>query len=251
MKVITIYLLFRSIFYKLEGEFVIPKEIRPKGDLIGDYYHEYIKSNKDKKAKKKGKKLTTESSSSLSDTTTQKRTKEKKTEDTWDNGGIKVIDAQERELNPDVPNFGRQPFSDDEIIETFKVFDLNGNGYIGVAEVKFVLDYMKEDVTDEEVDEMIRMLDLDGDGQVSFKEFYKMATGQSLAPVGVSLPPAFEKGEIPEDNNLDFITKIKEKNMKKKKQSTSGPTSSIESSSSSNNSIKKEKKAALKMFEQR
>ena len=111
------------------------------------------------------------------------------------------------------------------------------------------MDFMKEDVTDEEVDEMIRMLDLDGDGQVSFKEFYKMATGQSLAPVGVSLPPAFEKGEIQEDNNLDFIAKIKEKNLKKKK-TTSGPTSSLDSSSSSN-TIKKEKKKALKMFEER
>jgi hypothetical protein len=36
---------------------------------------------------------------------------------------------------------------------------------------------------------MIRMLDVDGDGEVNFKEFYKMATGQSLAPIGVALPP--------------------------------------------------------------
>jgi hypothetical protein len=48
---------------------------------------------------------------------------------------------------------------------------------------------MGEIVTDEEVDEMIRMLDVDGDGEVNFKEFYKMATGQSLAPIGVALPP--------------------------------------------------------------
>lgn len=33
------------------------------------------------------------------------------------------------------------------------------------------------------------MLDVDGDGEVNFKEFYKMATGQSLAPIGVALPP--------------------------------------------------------------
>jgi len=36
---------------------------------------------------------------------------------------------------------------------------------------------------------MIWMLDVDGDGEVNFKEFYKMATGQSLAPIGVALPP--------------------------------------------------------------
>jgi len=68
-------------------------------------------------------------------------------------------------------------------------FDMNGNGYIGVAEIRFVLDALGEDVTDEEIDEMVRMLDVDGDGQVNFKEFYKMASGYSLAPIGVALPP--------------------------------------------------------------
>ena len=69
---------------------------------------------------------------------------------------------------------------------------MNGNGYVGVAEIRFVLDAMGEDVTDEEIDEMVRMLDVDGDGQVSFKEFYKMACGQSLAPIGVALPPPID-----------------------------------------------------------
>lgn len=54
---------------------------------------------------------------------------------------------------------------------------MNGNGYIGNAEIRFVLEAMQEKVTDEEIDEMIRMLDVDGDGEVNFKEFYKMATG--------------------------------------------------------------------------
>ncbi len=41
---------------------------------------------------------------------------------------------------------------------------MNGNGYIGVAEIRFVLDALGEDVTDEEIEEMVRMLDIDGDG---------------------------------------------------------------------------------------
>lgn len=85
--------------------------------------------------------------------------------------------------------FDNQPFTDDQIKEAFFTFDMNGNGYIGVAEIRFVLDALGEDVTDEEIDEMVRMLDVDGDGQVNFKEFYKMASGQSLAPIGVALPP--------------------------------------------------------------
>lgn len=99
--------------------------------------------------------------------------------------GIKVVDAAGRgeddddeEHNPLVQNvFDNQPFSDDQIKEAFFTFDMNGNGYIGVAEIRFVLDALGEDVTDEEIDEMVRMLDVDGDGQVNFKEFYKMASG--------------------------------------------------------------------------
>lgn len=54
---------------------------------------------------------------------------------------------------------------------------MNGNGYIGASEIRFVMSALGEEVTEEEIDEMIRMLDIDGDGQVNFKEFYKMASG--------------------------------------------------------------------------
>jgi len=54
---------------------------------------------------------------------------------------------------------------------------MNGNGYVGAAEIRFVLDALGEDVTDEEIDEMIRLIDIDGDGQVNYSEFYKMASG--------------------------------------------------------------------------
>jgi hypothetical protein len=65
---------------------------------------------------------------------------------------------------------------------------MNANGYIGASEIRFVLDALGEAATDEEIDEMIRLIDIDGDGQVNFKEFYKMASGQSLAPLGAAIP---------------------------------------------------------------
>lgn len=82
----------------------------------------------------------------------------------------------------------KQPFTDAEIKEAFYTFDLNGNGYVGAAEIRFVMDALGEAVTDEEIDEMIRMVDIDGDGEVNFREFYKMASGQSLAPLGAAIP---------------------------------------------------------------
>ena len=58
-------------------------------------------------------------------------------------------------------------FTDEEILEAFRAFDLDKNNFIGAAEIRHVLINIGENVTDEEVDEMIRMVDKDGDGQVT------------------------------------------------------------------------------------
>lgn len=73
-------------------------------------------------------------------------------------------------------------FSDDEILEAFRAFDLDKNNFVGAAEIRHVLINIGEQVTDEEVDEMIRMVDFDGDGQVSWAEFYSMVTGGKTPP---------------------------------------------------------------------
>lgn len=66
-----------------------------------------------------------------------------------------------------------------EVLESFKVFDLDGNGYITASElheVMFSLAGMSEKVSKEEVDEMIRETDLDEDGRINYKEFAKMVS---------------------------------------------------------------------------
>lgn len=78
-------------------------------------------------------------------------------------------------------------FTDDEILEAFKAFDLDKNNFVGAAEIRHVLINIGEQVTDEEVDEMIRMVDSDGDGQVSWDEFYSMVTGGKKAPAGLGV----------------------------------------------------------------
>ena len=66
--------------------------------------------------------------------------------------------------------------SDEEqdIIEVFKVFDNDGNGYITAAELRHVMTNLEEKLTDEEIDEMINEADIDGDGQISYNEFKRM-----------------------------------------------------------------------------
>merc|ERR1711884_448484 len=62
----------------------------------------------------------------------------------------------------------------EELIEAFKVFDRDGNGFISAAELRHVMTNLGEKLTDEEVDEMIREADVDGDGQINYEEFVKM-----------------------------------------------------------------------------
>jgi Ca2+-binding EF-hand superfamily protein len=92
-------------------------------------------------------------------------------------GGTDVgIGMQEAPRDPN----GR--FTDEEILEAFRAFDLDKNNFIGAAEIRHILINIGEQVTDEEVDEMIRMVDKDGDGQVSWEEFYEMVTGGKKPP---------------------------------------------------------------------
>merc|ERR1719281_550895 len=61
-----------------------------------------------------------------------------------------------------------------ELIEAFKVFDRDGNGFISAAELRHAMSNLGQKMSDEEVVEMIREADLDLDGQVNYEEFVKM-----------------------------------------------------------------------------
>ena len=61
-----------------------------------------------------------------------------------------------------------------KLMEAFKVFDKDGNGFISSVELRHVMTNLGEKLTDDEVDEMIREADVDGDGQVNYDEFVKM-----------------------------------------------------------------------------
>ena len=64
--------------------------------------------------------------------------------------------------------------NEEEIVEAFKVFDKNGDGYLSHAEMRHVMGNLGEKLTDEEVEEMVAEADVDGDGSVNYEEFVKM-----------------------------------------------------------------------------
>ena len=64
--------------------------------------------------------------------------------------------------------------TEDELIEAFRVFDRDENGYISAAELKSTMTNLGEMMSDEEVMEMIREADIDEDGQINYEEFVAM-----------------------------------------------------------------------------
>lgn len=116
------------------------------------------------------------------------------------------------EKNPDYTVIKDQ-FTKTEIKEAFDYLAMTNGKFITIKDLEFFLDVLEEDINEEDIREMIRMCDFEGNNQVRYEEFEKMATGQSLAPIGQAFPPTFqmiekkkqlEKLDLIENNN-DFM----------------------------------------------
>lgn len=59
--------------------------------------------------------------------------------------------------------------TEEEIRESFSIFDKDGNGYISSSELRHVMANLGEKLTDEEIDDMIREVDENGDGQIDWE----------------------------------------------------------------------------------
>lgn len=61
----------------------------------------------------------------------------------------------------------------EDILEAFRVFDKDGNGFISATELRYLMTNLSETLSDEEVDEMIRQADVDGDGMIDYVAYIK------------------------------------------------------------------------------
>ena len=57
---------------------------------------------------------------------------------------------------------------EEEMLEAFRVFDKDGNGFISADELSHVMTTLGEKLTRDEVEAMIREADLDKDGLVNY-----------------------------------------------------------------------------------
>ncbi|KAL3890968.1 hypothetical protein ACJMK2_003234 [Sinanodonta woodiana] len=65
---------------------------------------------------------------------------------------------------------------DYELLDAFKYFDKDGNGYIDRDELKAVLTQFGDKMTEEEVDNVLHEADTNGDGRIDYPEFCEQMT---------------------------------------------------------------------------
>jgi len=71
-----------------------------------------------------------------------------------------------RQIRESSPNIQK------DIVDAFKVFDKDGNGFISAAELRHVMMNLgKQKLSEEDAEEMIREADVDGDGQINYEDF--------------------------------------------------------------------------------
>jgi len=66
----------------------------------------------------------------------------------------------------------------EEFIRGFQVFDKEGNGFIGVGELRYVLTQLGEKMTDEEVDELLKGVQTGSDGNINYESFVRTILSQ-------------------------------------------------------------------------
>ncbi|XP_021355925.1 neo-calmodulin-like isoform X3 [Mizuhopecten yessoensis] len=66
------------------------------------------------------------------------------------------------------------PISNEKQLEAFKVFDMDGNGYIDKHELRYTMRRLGENLSEEDIKEMFKEADLNGDGMIDFNEFTRL-----------------------------------------------------------------------------
>mmetsp|Transcript_115357 Transcript_115357/g.182261 ORF Transcript_115357/g.182261 Transcript_115357/m.182261 type:complete len:157 (-) Transcript_115357:127-597(-) len=95
-----------------------------------------------------------------------------------DSNGDGVIDFREF---VDLVERKNQELKDcEELMGTFKQFDVNGNGFIERNEWFTVMRTMAESLDEEELEEMFIAADTNNDGKVSYQEFVDSMVSQSM-----------------------------------------------------------------------
>lgn len=90
--------------------------------------------------------------------------------------GNELIDENDflsfvKQIQQLAPSLGEEDVSMD-LMAAFKVFDLDGDGFITREELKVAMEMIGEDITEEQLTQVIIMADTDHDGKINYEGRY-------------------------------------------------------------------------------
>ncbi|KAL3343040.1 hypothetical protein AABB24_026873 [Solanum stoloniferum] len=101
------------------------------------------------------------------------------------NGSVE-FDELVNAITPDMIN-GEVLVNKGQLLEVFRSFDRDGNGYITLAELAGSMAKMGQPLSYPELTEMIKEADVDGDGVISFNEFATVMARSAAEFLGVPI----------------------------------------------------------------
>lgn len=101
------------------------------------------------------------------------------------NGSVE-FDELVRTILPDLKNNAEVLLNQEQLLDVFKCFDRDSNGFISAAELAGAMAKMGQPLTYKELTEMIREADTDGDGVISFNEFKTIMARSASDFLGLS-----------------------------------------------------------------
>lgn len=63
---------------------------------------------------------------------------------------------------------------EDELMESFKTFDIDGDGKLNIKEMKYLLLTLGERLEDVEIEEIISQVDSTGEGTINYRDFVRI-----------------------------------------------------------------------------
>mmetsp|Transcript_7589 Transcript_7589/g.10472 ORF Transcript_7589/g.10472 Transcript_7589/m.10472 type:complete len:149 (+) Transcript_7589:110-556(+) len=71
-------------------------------------------------------------------------------------------------------------YTDNDLVQAFKAFDKDGNGFISIPELRYVLCCLGDKLDDEAVDSMLDQADPSGQGSVQYESFIRSMMSRQM-----------------------------------------------------------------------
>lgn len=133
---------------------------------------------------------------------------------TTSKGKVQVMAVPEVALplqDDDIP--GLPGVRESHVREAFTQIDFDGNGFIGVSELRYLLTVLGEEPKDDELDEMLAMIGSESDGQAAFEDFRMLFAPKSsvlaeMETMAPAPPEEEDKGGREEDDEQEEIPRL-------------------------------------------